>query len=173
MSGLDVSILVSWACWVFYPIAHRSPWGYWSTRQSSWYHAKRERLGWAFHESVYGTVWLIFRPLLIISLWGFTRTYDESSAMYILTLTFAFVAIGMGKIWEELFFDRRDAANAMILAILSSILYLCAGIFACLTDGTEWYRWVLAAFCFVAALWFFYHVAVCYVWAHSKIKSNV
>jgi hypothetical protein len=159
MASLDVAILISWSSWILFPIAHRHPWGHYTSRQHYWYKELMKKYEIGIPAPFYGIYWLIVFPLLILTLWAYTRTYESQKVYYIITLLFSFLAVGVEKVATELFWDRQDFGAAFYTNLLLVLPFYLTSTIACgITPNDNmindhWIKWLLMTMLIIQTLW--------------------
>lgn len=166
MNGLDISIILSWLCWISYSVSHRGPWGLWTNKQRKWYLKTRKRTGIGLPVEIYGSGPLLMVPLFVLSCWGYTRTFNDTEPLYISSILLIILSLALDKVWNVLHWDRRDPRGALFVALLTSIFYLASSFTVGFTPrpSNEWQNWPLMIILIIHTLWFIYQAYIDYKW---------
>lgn len=116
---LDVLLAMAWGWASFLWIGHRTPWGFWDTRQRNWYRNALRVVRIGFSGSFYGVTW-IFSHLAIAAVgFMFFREYTEESAGISISLLILLnCGMALEKMWAAVFFDYRNYIGALVISIL-------------------------------------------------------
>lgn len=100
-----------WLLFSYWQVAHRTPWGLWTTAQRTWYRRTRRQLGGP-SEHVWGTLWLFSHGIMGIGLFATFRHADALQSLYWAAFVLALAHLVLEKVWKTLFWDYRDSLAA-------------------------------------------------------------
>lgn len=170
--------LLLWVFWSLYRVAHRSPFGLWTSAQRTWYLKIRKRLGWGPRPAAAGIYMLIMYPLLGLGQAWYHVTFQTCNiGLYPATTIVAIVAIAIEKVWCDLMWDRRDGDAAFWVLVILHIPLLIAWItLVAVTDecpaiGDGWTRWYLIGVLGVVTVSALYHAAGMWLWSQDPLRE--
>lgn len=165
----DIALLASFLFGSYFPIAHRSPWGLWTTQQRQWYRADRSKYGGP-PDWLWGTLFLFEHAFPAIGSFLFFRAYDvDHQSITIASFILVMGIVALRKVWEALFFDYRDSRGAAYVAWGAVLLYIPLLVLVIITAsngalGLRGQGWTACALFAVHMGWLVYVASLSLYW---------
>ena len=165
---LDVAHLTVWLVFSYFPITHRSPWGFWSTAARNWFRKRRTQGGGGPGEEAYGTLWLFTHGLVALAAFFYFRepVNQTDQGLFIASYVLVVANVVFTKMWAVLFFDYRDATAALWMALCVDATGIALAVLAGLAQS-----WVAMSLHIAHTLWFVYLTGVSWKW-HTLYGLN-